>query len=89
MHSVRAARAARGKGMDLSVAKPAFLDVETTGLFPAMGDRVGEIGIVVCRGDRKAKRVARLVNPGRPIPTNAQRVHGIQDQEVADGLQRV
>ena len=78
-----------GNGMDLSGAKPAFLDVETTGLFPAMGDRVVEIGIVVCRGDRKAKRVARLDNPGQPIPTDARQVHGIQDQEVADGLQRV
>ena len=84
MHSIRAARVAQGNGMNLNDAKLAFLDVETTGLFPAMGDRVVEIGIVVCRGDREVELVAKLVNPGRPIPPDAQRVHGIQDRDVAD-----
>ena len=68
--------------MDLVEAKLAFLDVETTGLSPAMGDRIVEIGIVVCRGQRETTRMSRLVNPGQPIPLAAHRVHGIGDQDV-------
>ena len=58
MYSTLAARAAQRNGMDLSNAKLAFLDVETTGLSPAMGDRVVEVGIVVCRGDQEVDRIA-------------------------------
>ena len=70
--------------MDLTEAKLAFLDVETTGLSPAMGDRIVEIGIVECRGQDQVGQLSRLVNPGLPIPPAAHRVHGISDQEVAD-----
>lgn len=70
--------------MYLSKAKLAYLDVETTGLFPAMGDRIVEIGIVVCRGAQETKRLSRLVNPERPIPSEARQVHGISDHDVAD-----
>ena len=61
----------------------AFLDVETTGLSPAMGDRIVEIGIVICRGDQEIDRLARLVNPERTIPADAHRVHGISDEDVS------
>ena len=70
--------------MYLSEAKLAYLDVETTGLSPAMGDRIVEIGIVICQGERETERLSRLVNPERPIPRDAQQIHGISDQDVAD-----
>ena len=70
--------------MHLSDARLAYVDVETTGLFPAMGDRIVEVGIVVCQGERETKRLSRLVNPERPIPQEARQVHRISDHDVAD-----
>jgi len=70
--------------MRIDELKMAYLDVETTGLSPAMGDRIVEIGIVVCRGERESERFSRLVNPGMPIPEDAQRIHGITDADVSD-----
>lgn len=57
----------------LSEAKLVAPDVETTGLSPAMGDRIVEIGIVVCQGEQETRRLSCLINPGRPIPWDAQR----------------
>ena len=70
--------------MNLTEAKLTFLDVETTGLSPAMGDRIVEIGIVVCRGPEEHTRLCQLVNPLRAIPATARQVHGIADEDVAD-----
>ena len=61
-----------------------FLDVETTGLSPAMGDRVVELGLIACRGTTEITRSSHLINPGRPIPCDAQRVHGISDHDVSE-----
>ena len=68
----------------LSKAKLVVLDVETTGLLPAMGDRVVEIGLIACRGATEISRSSHLVNPGRSIPWNARQVHGISDQDVSE-----
>ncbi len=67
----------------LSEAKLVVLDVETTGLSPAMGDRVVELGMIACRGATEISRSCHLINPGRPIPLDAQQVHGISDQDVS------
>jgi DNA polymerase III epsilon subunit family exonuclease len=48
-----------------------------------MGDRIVEVGVVVCRGGREVGRFSRLLNPQRDIPTDAQRIHGITDADVA------
>ena len=69
--------------MNLADAKLVFLDVETTGLSPAIGDRIIEVGLISCAGDREVARVSHLVNPERDIPLAARRVHGIRDQDVA------
>lgn len=61
-----------------------FLDVETTGLSPAVGDRIVEIALIACRGGRITARMSRLVNPGMPIPPEVQRIHGITDTHVAN-----
>ncbi len=56
-----------------------YLDTETTGLSAARGDTIVEIAIVDHRGDAL---INTLVNPGRPIPSEAIRVHGISDEMV-------
>ena len=60
-----------------------FLDVETTGLSPAMGDRVVELGMIICQGPTEISPSSHLINPGRPIPWDAHGVHGISDQDVS------
>ncbi len=59
------------------------IDTETTGRDPAL-DRVVEVGCVVWHNGSVVSRHDWLVNPGRPIPTEAFEVHGISDQDVAD-----
>lgn len=56
-----------------------FLDTETTGLSPAAGDSVVEIAIVDAAGRTV---IDTLVNPGRAIPWQATKVHGITDEMV-------
>lgn len=67
----------------LSESNLVFVDVETTGLSPAVGDRIVEIALITCRGGRKAGRMSRLVNPGVPIPREVQQIHQIRDSDVA------
>jgi len=59
----------------------AFLDVETTGLDPA-ADRIVEIAVLSSRGRRILGQYHTLVNPGRPIPIEVQKLHGITDDMV-------
>lgn len=63
---------------------PAFVafDVETTGLHP-LCDRVVEVGALRFGLAGPAEEFERLVNPERPIPADAVRVHGIDDAAVA------
>lgn len=61
----------------------AVVDVETTGLFTSMHDRVAEIGVV--RVDARGKIIDRwetLVNPQRDL--GPQRIHRISAAEVLD-----
>ncbi len=59
----------------------AVIDVETTG-FSASNDRVVEMACVLVH-DRIVEHWSTLVNPERPIPVHATRVHGITDEDVA------
>ena len=52
---------------DLSSARFAFLDMETTGLSPWFGDRICEVGIVLTEGRRVKQQVHMLVNPEYPL----------------------
>lgn len=61
----------------------AFLDTETTGMSPQAGARVCEIAVVTAQGGKVLSRLQSLINPGRPIPPDAQRIHGISDAMVA------
>ena len=68
----------------LSETELAFADVETTGLSTDAGDRIVEVAIIKAMGSTETVRYHQLVNPGRSIPTEVQRIHGISDADVAD-----
>ena len=58
------------------------VDVETTGLYPAYGDRVCEVGIVCAQGETILDTYQTLVNPQRPISPGAALVNGLSDADV-------
>lgn len=59
------------------------LDIETTGMSPAHGHRLVEVARVAVTDGALGEEWSTLVNPGRPIPPDATRVHGIRDDMVA------
>lgn len=59
------------------------VDLETTGMSPAQGDRIVEIGAVAVEAGRIVSEFSTLVHPGRAIPHFVQRIHGISDAMVA------
>lgn len=68
---------------DLSSARFAFLDLETTGLSPWFGDRVCEVGIVLTEGRRIKQQFQMLVNPERPLSPGAASTNGLTDEELS------
>ena len=61
----------------------AVLDVETTGLSPAKGDRVVEIAVIVLDEQFRVVRMFdSLVNPERSIPSHVTQIHGISHHAV-------
>src|SRR5258706_249340 len=67
---------------DLSSARFAFLDLETTGLSPWFGDRICEVGIVITEGKRIKHQYQQLVNPERPLSPGAASTNGLTDAEL-------
>ena len=60
-------------------------DTETTGLSPAAGDRMVEIGCVELFNRVETGRVFHAYfNPGRPMPSGAEAVHGLTDRFLSD-----
>ncbi len=60
-------------------------DTETTGLSPQGGDRLVEIGCVEIFNRVETGRVFHAYcNPGRPMPSEAEAVHGLSDRFLAD-----
>jgi DNA polymerase-3 subunit epsilon len=70
--------------LPLHEAPLAFLDVETTGLRPDLGDRVVEIAVVRAQGPTETDRFVSLVNPQRRLNPEATRVNHITPSMVAD-----
>jgi DNA polymerase III epsilon subunit family exonuclease len=66
----------------LTLQTLAFLDVETTGLSPWFGDRVCEIAVLRCEGDKVTDSFDSLINPERPLSPGAARVNGLQDSDL-------
>jgi DNA polymerase III epsilon subunit family exonuclease len=60
----------------------AFLDIETTGLDPLVGDKMCEIAILKTKGCKVSDRLATLVNPGISIPPRASSINRITDDMV-------
>ena len=63
------------------------LDTETTGLDWRTGDRVVEIGCVELLNRRRSGRTYHAyLNPERDMPADAERVHGLSSDFLADKL---
>lgn len=60
-----------------------FFDLETTGLDMQI-DRMVQFAFIRISPDRTVEEWEELVNPGIPIPPEATRVHGINDEMVKD-----
>lgn len=58
------------------------LDTETTGFKVEEGHRIVEIATVEIFAGRPEEGWSTLVNPGRPIPADATKVHGVTDEMV-------
>ncbi|HEY0884449.1 MAG TPA: 3'-5' exonuclease [Ramlibacter sp.] len=61
----------------------AVIDLETTGLSPAMGDRATEIAIVLLEGDRVVDRYQSLMNAGVRISAFIEAYTGISNEMIA------
>ena len=68
----------------LSDPKTLIVDVETTGLLK--NDPETKIVSLSMINNQGRVVLAALVNPERPIPLDAQKVHGINDREVHDAM---
>src|SRR5690349_3763004 len=67
---------------DLSSARFAFLDLETTGLSPWFGDRICELGIVLTEGRRIKATYQQLVNPQCALSPAAASTNGLVDDDL-------
>ncbi|MBN1339142.1 MAG: 3'-5' exonuclease [Bacteroidales bacterium] len=68
--------------MELNLSKPlAIIDLETTGINVAI-DRIVEISIVKVNTDNATEIYTRRVKPGIPISDEAQKVHGITEEDL-------
>lgn len=62
-----------------------FLDTETTGLYPAMGDRIVEIGLVEYIDRRPTGNVFQAyINPERDVPSEVVAIHGLDNNFLRD-----
>jgi DNA polymerase-3 subunit epsilon len=65
------------------MSRSVLFDTETTGLDPLTGDRVIEIAAIELINDLPTdKQFYALIDPGRDIPTESTRIHGISNFHV-------
>lgn len=63
-----------------AVDRYVVFDFETTGLSPARGHRIIEIGAVALREGEFVSEFHSLINPGRSIPKALEKIHGIANE---------
>ncbi len=83
LHDVPPARMALARDLRLDDLPAVTVDTETTGL-DVRTDSVVSVGAVCSHGTRlfRNRMLDDLVNPGRPIPPDSTKIHGITDQMV-------
>jgi DNA polymerase-3 subunit epsilon len=60
----------------------AFIDFETTGLSPANGDRLIEVGVALLESHQIVDRYQSFINPGRSVPSFVTQLTGITTSDV-------
>ncbi len=70
--------------LDAKNTEYVILDVETTGLSVKDGDRIVEVAAVKARSLEIVDRFDFLINPGRDIPVQAQKINNITPEMVVD-----
>lgn len=68
---------------NLSNARFAFLDVETTGLSPWFGDRICQMAVVLTEGKRIKSTLDLLLNPGRELSPAASHVNNLDESKLS------
>jgi DNA polymerase-3 subunit epsilon len=69
--------------IDISNARFAFLDIETTGLSPWFGDRICQIAIVLTEGKRIKTTLDLILNPEHEISPSASHIHGLDESKLS------
>jgi DNA polymerase III epsilon subunit family exonuclease len=69
--------------LDLTNARFAFLDIETTGLSPWFGDRICQVAIVVSEGRRIKETFDSLVNPEQPLSPAASNINNLKEEDLS------
>lgn len=70
--------------MELNLSKPiCFFDLETTGTNTTQ-DRIVEISVLKIHPDQSEEVLTLVTHPGRPIPEEVSKIHGIYDKDVAE-----
>src|SRR5215210_2019404 len=71
--------------VDRRAVREIIFDTETTGLNPAGGDRMVEIGCIeIVHRVETGRHFHAYFNPGRPMPREAEAVHGLTDMFLSD-----
>jgi DNA polymerase III subunit epsilon len=69
--------------IDISNARFAFLDIETTGLSPWFGDRICQIALVLTEGKRIKSTLDLLINPEHEISPAAFQINNLDESKLA------
>jgi DNA polymerase III epsilon subunit family exonuclease len=69
--------------IDISNARFAFLDIETTGLSPWFGDRICQIAVILTEGRRIKTTLDLLINPEHEISPAAFHINGLNESKLS------